>query len=59
MLSALLSLRERVRAEGGNAVIHIESSYKRKPMVSRDEYECYAGMLMAGVALRCDVGTLR
>ncbi|MDN3521794.1 excinuclease ATPase subunit [Halomonas ramblicola] len=59
MLSALLSLQERVQAEGGNAVINIESFYKREPMVSRDEYECHAGMLMAGVALRGDVVTLR
>jgi hypothetical protein len=59
MLSALLSLQDRVRAEGGNAVINIESFYKREPMVSRNEYECHAGMLMAGVALRGDVVTLR
>ncbi|TLF51782.1 excinuclease ATPase subunit [Halomonas urmiana] len=59
MLSALLSLQDRVHAEGGNAVINIESFYDREPMVSRAEYECYAGMLMAGVALRGDVVTLR
>jgi len=59
MLSALLSLQDRVHAEGGNAVINIESFYDREPMVSRAEYECHAGMLMAGVALRGDVVTLR
>lgn len=59
MLSALLSLQERVKTEGGNAVINIESYYKKQPMASRSEYECHAGALMAGVALRGDVVTLR
>lgn len=58
MLSALISLQDRVKAEGGNAVINIESFYKRNPMVSRTEYECQAGAIMAGVALRGDVVTL-
>ncbi|EPC01160.1 hypothetical protein L861_11335 [Litchfieldella anticariensis FP35 = DSM 16096] len=58
MLSALISLQDRVKAEGGNAVINIESFYKRHPMTSRTEYECHAGALMAGVALRGDVVTL-
>lgn len=59
MLSALLSLQERAKSEGGNAVINIESYYKQRPMASRTEYECHAGTLMAGVALRGDVVTLR
>ncbi|MCE8034123.1 excinuclease ATPase subunit [Billgrantia tianxiuensis] len=58
MLSALISLQERVQAEGGNAVINIESYYKRQPMASSSEYECHAGAIMAGVALRGDVVTL-
>lgn len=59
MLSALLSLQERVKAVGGNAIVNIESYYKKKPMASRSEYECHAGAIMAGVALRGDVVTLR
>lgn len=58
MLSALISLQDRVKAEGGNAVINIESYYKRQPMASSSEYECHAGAIMAGVALRGDVVTL-
>ncbi|HDZ56536.1 MAG TPA: excinuclease ATPase subunit [Pseudomonas xinjiangensis] len=58
MLSALISLQDRVKAEGGNAVVNIESYYKQQPMVSRTEYECHAGAIMAGVALRGDVVTL-
>lgn len=59
MLSALISLQDRVKAEGGNAVVNIESFYKSQPMASRTEYECHAGALIAGVALRGDVVTLR
>lgn len=52
LLSALISLQERAIAEGGNAVVNIRSFYKRKE-VSRDtEYECHAGAIMAGVALK-------
>lgn len=58
MLSALLSLQDRVRTEGGNAVINIESYYKQQPNVSRTEFDCHAGAIMAGVALRGDVVTL-
>lgn len=58
MLSALIALQDRVKAEGGNAVINIESYYQQQPMASRNEYECHAGAIMAGVALRGDVVTL-
>lgn len=58
MLSALLSLQDRVRTEGGNAVINIESYYNQQPSASRTEFECHAGAIMAGVALRGDVVTL-
>ncbi|KIN13863.1 excinuclease ATPase subunit [Vreelandella titanicae] len=59
MLSALISLQDRIKAEGGNAVVNIESFYDRQPMASNTEYECHAGAIMAGVALRGDVVTLR
>lgn len=58
MLSALLSFQDRVRSEGGNAVVNIESYYDQEPNASKDQYECHAGALMAGVALRGDVVTL-
>ena len=58
MLSALIALQDRAKAEGGNAIINIESFYKQQPMVSRTDYECHAGAIMAGVALRGDVVTL-
>ncbi len=55
MLSALKALQERAIKEGMNAVVNIQSYYKKREFVSSTEYECGAGMLMAGVALK---GTL-
>jgi len=57
-LSALLSFQDRVRSEGGDAVVNLESYYKANPMISTSEYECHAGGVIAGVALRGDVVTL-
>lgn len=52
LYSALKSLQERAVKEGGNAVVNIESFYKKVPFRSATEYECHAGGVMAGVALR-------
>jgi len=51
-LSALLALQDRAIASGGNAIINIHSYYKKDAMHSSDKYECHAGAVMAGVALR-------
>ncbi|MGQ7249633.1 excinuclease ATPase subunit [Halomonas sp. V046] len=58
MLSALIALQERAREQHANAVINIESYYDQVEMSSTSEYECHAGALMAGVALKGDVVTL-
>jgi len=58
MLSALIALQERALAEGGNAVVDIVSYYKRNEFVSAAEYECHAGAIMAGVALKGRIVTL-
>ncbi|HCD04815.1 MULTISPECIES: hypothetical protein [unclassified Methylophaga] len=55
LLSAMLSLQDRVKAEGGNAVININSYYKKNTVSSETEYECHAGAIMAGVALQGEV----
>lgn len=55
MLSALKSLQERAIREGMDAVVNIESNYKHRKFVSETEFECGAGAVMAGVALK---GTL-
>lgn len=51
-LSALLALHDRAVQEGGNAVINIKSYYKKNEFVSDSEYECHAGGIIAGVALK-------
>ena len=51
-LSAMLQLQKRALQLGANAVVNIESYYKKIPFKSETEYECHAGALMAGVALR-------
>lgn len=51
LLSALLSLQERAKAEGGDAVVNIASYYKKNVYSSNTTYECHAGAIMAGVAL--------
>lgn len=51
-LSAMLELQERAQKEGGNAVINIKSNYRGKETVSNDTYQCGAGAIMAGVALK-------
>ncbi len=54
-LSAMISLQERAIAEGGNAVVNIRSYYKSNEYTSPTEFECGAGGVVAGVALRGDV----
>ena len=58
-LSAVMELQERARKEGGNAVINIKSNYKNEVRESATEYTCGAGAVIAGVALKGDVVTLR
>lgn len=54
-LSAMVSLRDRAVSEGGNAVVGIHSVYKDQAFTSTTEYECGAGGIIAGVALRGQV----
>jgi len=55
MLSALKALQERAIRENMDAVVNIESNYKKRHFASETEFECGAGAIMAGVALK---GTL-
>ena len=52
MLSALKALQERAIREGMNAVVNIQSYYKKREFVSQTEYQCGAGTFVAGVALK-------
>lgn len=51
-LSAMLALEKRAKQLGANAVINIVSFYKKEIMSSATEFECHAGAVIAGVALR-------
>jgi hypothetical protein len=51
-LSAMIALKERALAEGGNAVVNIQSYYKKNEFSSATEYECGAGAIMGGVTMR-------
>ena len=51
-LGALKALQEAAKERGANAVVDIESNYKSQPFASATQYECGAGGLMAGVALK-------
>ena len=51
-LSALLQLQERARNLNANAVINIKSNYKYSEFASETEFECGAGHIIAGMALK-------
>ena len=57
-LTAIKSLQERARKQGGNAVINIYSYYYKNEFVSETEFECGAGTMVAGVTMIGDVVTL-
>ena len=52
MLSALIQLKERAVSEAANSVVNVVSYYKKNVFSSPAEYECHAGAVMAGVALK-------
>ena len=58
-LSAVLSLQERARREGGDAVVNIRSYYKKISISHQTKYMCGAGAIVAGVAFRGDVVKLK
>ena len=51
-LSALKALQESAKSRGANAVVDIVSYYKASEFKSATNYECHAGTIMAGVALK-------
>jgi hypothetical protein len=58
MLSALIQMQQAARRQGGNAVINIESYYKKNPYRSNDQFECHAGYAIVGVTLKGDIAKL-
>lgn len=51
-LSALKSLQDGAKSAGGTGVVEIVSYFKKNEFSSSSEFECHAGTLMAGVALK-------
>lgn len=45
-------LQDGAKARGANAVVDIVSYYKKREYRSAQNFECYAGTIMAGVALK-------
>ncbi len=54
-LSAVKNFQERAKKEGASKVGNLVSYYKKKEYKSTTKYECHAGHLMAGVALKGDI----
>ncbi|MES2324257.1 MAG: excinuclease ATPase subunit [Pseudomonadota bacterium] len=53
-LSAMMRLEKRAKELGANAVVNIVSNYGNNEWASATEFECHAGAIMAGVALKGD-----
>lgn len=58
-LSAMIALQDRAKREGADAVVDIVSYYDKREMASATEFECHAGAIMAGVALKGNFVTLQ
>jgi uncharacterized protein YbjQ (UPF0145 family) len=58
-LSAIISLQDRAKKEGGNAVVDIKSITKHNDLVSATQFRCVAGAMIANVALTGTVATTK
>lgn len=54
----LVTLQERARAVGANAVVNIVSDYSRSPRQDNDSYQCHVGSFTANVSLKGTMATL-
>ena len=53
--SALLTMQDAARKAGANAVTNITSYYKKNERKDPVTYECHAGAVIAGVAIKGDL----
>lgn len=51
-LSALIAFQDKAKQLGANAVVDLVSYYKKDESKSATDYECHAGALVVGVALK-------
>ena len=54
-LSAVKQFQQSARDAGATKVVNLISYYKKKPFSSTTRYECHAGGVLAGVALKGDL----
>ncbi|MGB0495813.1 MAG: excinuclease ABC subunit A [Kangiellaceae bacterium] len=54
MLGAIKAFQQKAKSLGANAIVNIRSNYKHATFSSTEQYECGAGNVMAGVALKAD-----
>lgn len=59
MLSVLKAFQEKAKSQGANAVIDMVGYYKKNEFKSPVNYECYAGAIMAGAAMKGTYAKLR
>ena len=57
--SALIGMEKAAKAAGANAVVDIASNYKHVEYKDSEKYECHAGALMAGVALKANLAKVK
>jgi hypothetical protein len=57
--SAIISLHQAAKNAGANAVTNIVSFYKSNERKDATTYECHAGAIMAGVALKGDLAKVQ
>lgn len=57
--SALISMEKAAKAAGANAVVDIVSNYKHVEYKDSSKYECHAGAVIAGVAVKGSLATVR
>jgi len=57
--SALIKLQNAAKAAGANAVVDLASNYKSKEYRDDSKYECHAGAIMAGVALKAKYASVK
>ena len=51
-LSALIAFQDSAKQKGANAVVDLHSFYKRNAVKDPVNFECHAGNIMTGVALK-------
>lgn len=59
LLNAVIALQKRAQREGANAVVNIRSNYRHNEFTSTTQFQCGAGGVIAGVALKADIVKLK